>query len=211
MTVPEQQTEAVLSEYLARWLDAEDAEGAEGASRRDVEAEVARIFEETRAIMVLDMSGFSSTVLRHGILHFLAKIHEMRALVVPMVEELGGELVKYIGDDVVTLFPDVPRALDAARRIVAATHEECVEDDDLKGFRVAIGIGHGTFLHVPGHDVWGAEVNRAFKIGEDIANADEILLTRDAHAVLAAAERDLFEQVDVMISGITLTAFRLRS
>ena len=202
MTVPERQTEEVLSEFLARWLD------AEGDVRDAIEAEVRGVFEETRAIMVLDMSGFSSSVLRHGILHFLAKIHEMRSVVMPMVQELGGEIIKYIGDDVMSLFPNVSVALDAARRIIAATHTECVEDDDPRGFRVAIGIGYGPFLHVPGHDAWGSEVNRAFKLGEDIAGSDEILLTRKAYEQLSEDERGVFERNEIMVSGITLMAFK---
>lgn len=43
-----------------------------------------------------------------------------------------------------------------------------------------VGIGFGRILRIGDVDVFGAEVNAASKLGEDIAKADQILVTRAA-------------------------------
>ena len=48
----------------------------------------------------------------------------------------------------------------------------------------------------------------AFKLGEDIAASDEILLTREAHEQLSEEEQGAFERNEIMVSGITLIAFK---
>lgn len=197
MPVPERQNDDVLGELLAGW------ERASAATRAQHEAEIRRVFEEEHAIFVLDMSRFSSTVMRHGILHFLARIHAMRRLVVPTIGRFGGTVVKYIGDDVIALFPDVGVALAASESIVQATR---LPEHD---FKVAIGIGYGTLLHVPRLDIWGHEVNLAFKLGEDMAEADEILLSQGAHAMLDTAARERFRRVELSVSGLDLIAYSL--
>jgi class 3 adenylate cyclase len=49
--------------------------------------------------------------------------------------------------------------------------------------RACVGLGFGEVLLVPGTDLYGPEVNRAFVLGEDVANGGELLVTE---AFLAA-------------------------
>ncbi len=201
MAVPERQTDEVLTELLLRWQDAErDARSA-------IEDEVRDVFQETCAIFVLDMSGFSETVIKYDILHFLARIHQMRSVVVPLVEKHGGAVVKYIGDDVVALFPAVPQAIEASAEIIEETRTEGVSRGPGTGFQVAIGIGYGPTLHVPDLDVWGAEANAAFKLGEDTAGPGQIMITSAAHETLSEGQRSGFEVMHLQISGLSLEAY----
>ena len=195
------QNEAMLTRLLLAWAQAKDD------AQTTIETEIRSIFEETHAILVLDMSGFSSTVIRRGILHFLAKIHEMRAAVLPVIRAHGGRLVKFIGDDVIALFPDVDTALHASREIRDGTRMRPPLQPPGFGFRVAIGIGYGPLLYVPGKDIWGNEVNLAFKLGEDTAGADEILLTRAAYDALSAPPTE-FQQLIIEASGIEIIAYQ---
>lgn len=197
------QTDAEFARMLARWADLPPWE------RPLVEAEIREVFQDDLAVLVLDMSGFSDTVLRHGITHFLAKIHEMRSLAVPAVQRHGGEVVKFIADDVLAVFPTTVAALTAATEIVAATRTDDLERSQDMQFEVAIGIGCGPVLHVPGVDLWGDEVNRAFKLGEDTAGPGEIWLTRCAHDALGGRGPE-FERIDVSVSGLSLEAYRVR-
>lgn len=48
---------------------------------------------------------------------------------------------------------------------------------------VCVGLGYGPVLRVGG-DVWGAEVNAASKLGEDLAQGGEILVTAGLRAAL---------------------------
>jgi len=197
----EGQEEGALTQMLLLWMEATPAD------RAVIEEEIRTAFEETRAIFVLDMSEFSSSVIKRGILHFLARIHEMRSVVRPVVEKHGGEIVKFIGDDVVAIFDDVDEALAASREIRTWTQVNPPTPDREGGFRVAIGIGYGPLLHVPRYDIWGNEVNLAFKLGEDTASADEILLTENAHDQLRDSGEE-FQRLDINVSGITFVAYQ---
>ncbi|HSQ21131.1 MAG TPA: adenylate/guanylate cyclase domain-containing protein, partial [Blastocatellia bacterium] len=48
----------------------------------------------------------------------------------------------------------------------------------------SIGIGYGATLVIDEEDIFGAEVNIACKLGEDVAGKSEILLTQSAYAAL---------------------------
>jgi class 3 adenylate cyclase len=48
---------------------------------------------------------------------------------------------------------------------------------------ICIGLGYGTVLRMDDNEVWGAEVNAASKLGEEVAKGGEIWVTdafRDA-------------------------------
>lgn len=47
---------------------------------------------------------------------------------------------------------------------------------------LCVGIGYGRVLRIGDLDVFGAEVNAASKLGEDIAKANEVLVTQAARA-----------------------------
>jgi class 3 adenylate cyclase len=188
---------------LGRWLAASESE------RPAVAKELLRVFEEPLAIFVLDMSGFSSSVVRHGIIHFLAMIQQMHELAEPIILAQGGEVVKYIGDDVLAVFDDSDEAYSAAVEIIRAVGIRNQEIPPELRIRVAIGIGFGPTLFVPGVDVWGDQANQAFKLGEDTAGPEEILLTADAYRGLTA-DREDFKRLDLDISGLRVEAYSQR-
>src|SRR5688572_13739745 len=76
-------------------------------SSADVKAIDRRIwdlFGEERAIMFTDLAGFSRNVDEFGIIHFLQIIFEHRKLLLPIVEEHDGLLVKADGDSLMLSF-----------------------------------------------------------------------------------------------------------
>jgi class 3 adenylate cyclase len=172
-----------------------------------IDQEIYRRFGQTRAVMVLDMCGFSRLTMRHGITHFLAMIHRLHGIVRPIVTARGGDVVKTEADNVFAVFADVSPATAAAREIMdrlRAANVFLPEDWDL---HVSMGIGYGQILMIGQHDLFGSEVNIASKLGEDIAGRGETLLTQAAHARLPAGART--EKRPIEIGTLTLTAFKL--
>jgi len=198
METPQQRFE----DLLERWSQA-----AAGEDRRTVEETLREEFEEERAIMVIDMSGFARQVIKEGIVPFLARMNAMRRIAVPVIERLGGNLVKFVGDDVLAVLPSPDLAVAAATEIVAAGHQHSADRPDL-AFHLCIGIGYGRILHVRSDDVWGDEVNRAFKLGEEIGCATDILLTKQAYDALEG-DKSRFESTLHTVSGIVLESFAL--
>ena len=186
-----------------------DARNEHPESLADIDAEIWRRFGQTRAVLVLDMCGFSRLTMRYGITHFLAMIRRLGQIVRPIVEQSGGQVVKAEADDLFAIFDDVPAALGCARAIhegLATANRFLPEDWDL---HAGIGIGYGPLLIVDGVDLFGSEMNLASKLGEDTAERGETLLTSSARDQLPGDFPGLTE-IPLDASGLALHAYRVQ-
>ena len=164
--------------------------------RGPLESQIEDEFVSERAILVLDMTGFSRTTQARGIVEFLLKIRRLRRVADMVIAENSGDVIKAEADNLFCLFPLVDDALAAARRIIEWLPAEVY---------ASIGIGFGPMLLVGEDDMLGSEVNLASKLGEDVADDGEILLTQSARAALAREEK--FEARTVSVSGLELRHF----
>lgn len=170
------------------------------ADRVALEAEVWQEFGVTMAIMALDMSQFSVSVRRGGIVPYLQLIRRMRLLTAPLVAAAGGNVVKYEADNMMAVFPDAQQAVGAA----IAIDREFSRDGRISA---GIGIDFGKFLRIPDHDCFGDPVNIAYKLGEDVAQAGEILITAAARERLDAGAQAALRAQKVSVSGLDLQAY----
>lgn len=149
-----------------------------GADKAALDAAIFARFGRTQAVMFTDLVGFSRVVEAFGIVHFLQLIQESEALFQPLIDSHHGRCLKHEGDSLLVLFDDPAQALACARAMVQATHaanlpQRAPEDR----IEVCIGLGYGTVLCIDEHEVWGAEVNAASKLGEDTAKGGEVWVT----------------------------------
>jgi adenylate cyclase len=175
----------------------------------EIDRTIRERFTRTLAVMVLDMAGFSRLTHHYGIVHFLALIERMQAIVLPVVSDrrFGGRLLKTDADNVYAVFPDAAEAADAAHEIqrrLAQANDILPADWDL---HVSIGIGHGEMLAVGPHEVYGHEMNLASKLGEDVGGPGDVLCTAAAFARLPA--RLPAEEREAVISGLLVRHYRL--
>ena len=168
--------------------------------RTALEEEVWREFGVEMAIMALDMSQFSVSVRRSGIVPYIQLIRRMRLLTAPLVAAAGGGVVKYEADNLMAVFPDVPQAVGAA----IAIGREFARDGRITA---GIGIDFGSFLRIPDHDCFGDPVNIAFKLGEDVARAGEILITAAARQRLGAGTQYAVRERRASLPGLELQAY----
>jgi class 3 adenylate cyclase len=191
---------------LARLLD-ERNEHPE--SLADIDARIWRQFGHTRAVLVLDMCGFSRLTMHYGITHFLAMIRRLAVIVRPVIAAAGGRVVKTEADNVFATFEDVPAAVEAAQHIQAsldAANTFLPADWDL---HAGIGIGYGPLLVIGGADMYGSEMNVACKLGEDVAGRGEILVSAAARARLGDDVASRLTEIGVRLSGVSLHACKL--
>jgi class 3 adenylate cyclase len=175
----------------------------------EIDAEIREIFGETHAIMVMDMSGFSRLTIKHGIIHFLAMIHRMNQIAMPTVDEHDGAVIKFEADNAFAIFPEVEQAVDACVDIIKrleAANTMLPNELDMHG---KFGIGYGEVLIVQDEDLFGAEVNLASKLGEDLASRNELLLTDAAFSRVDATKRS-YEEIEMSISGLHLVVHRVK-
>jgi class 3 adenylate cyclase len=150
-------------------IAAEDRGDVAGAAAKD-EALKGRM--ERWSVFISDMSGFSKLTREKGIAWFLSQIRRMERVALPLLERHQVELVKQYGDDLFIVSKDPARLVAFARDFQAAL---AVEKAKGHALRVSIGIATGDVLRV-GSDLFGDPVNRASKLGEDLGEADELLL-----------------------------------
>jgi adenylate cyclase len=201
----------VSSSSTARALDLLLAQRNEHPERlHEIDQQIRARFEATTALLVLDMCGFSRLTVKYGIIHYLAMIQRMQRVVLPLVRQAGGRVLKTEADNVFAVFPDVPPAVDVALTITAQLAESNAVMPRDWDVHVSVGIGYGPLLMVGEHDAFGSEMNLASKLGEDLAKAEEVLLTEAAWQRLGAKRR-AFVSRRARISGMSLSYYAHKS
>ncbi|MDB5972382.1 MAG: hypothetical protein JWQ90_4832 [Hydrocarboniphaga sp.] len=180
---------------------------ADDNSRQAMEADIWQRYGVDRAVLALDMSEFSLSVRRDGVLSYLCRIRRMHAITGPVVLEHGGEVIKYEADNLLAAFADANEAMKAA---VEMRH---LMMNDARAQPVSIGLAYGRILLIPNSDAHGDAVNTAFKLGEDLAETGEILASRPFAEALGTDHRSdhcyRLEPQDISIAGLRLDAFRV--
>ena len=174
----------------------------------EIRARIEEVFSQDRAIFILDMSGFTRTTQKSGIITFLLMIHQMQKLCLPVIEKHGGILINTFADNLTCLFDDVPSAIDASKELTTNLLAANVVLPQEKELYVAIGIGWGTILNVANESIYGTQVNLASKLGEDIAELGEILLTSEAYEQISDSVIEAEERA-VTVSGIELPHYAI--
>src|SRR5919198_503073 len=175
--------------------------------RKTIEASLWSDYGAEFAVFVLDMSGFSLLTRKYGIVHYLSMVRRMQLTTEPIVKSYGGSMIKYEADNCFAVFPDPLSAVNAA---IAMQHAfsaaNLLTSDDLD-IHIACGIDYGKILIIGHEDCFGDPVNRASKIGEDLAAAGEVLITKEAMNMIPASAEIQAREIVVSISGITIPAF----
>ncbi len=182
----------------------------EPARRQAIEAQLWADYGSEQAVLVFDMSGFSSLSSRYGIVHYLSMVRRMQLTAAPIVQAHHGAIIKFEADNGFAVFADVQSALQAAQALNAELAAANVHTPDELDIRIGCGIDFGPILLVNGEDFFGDAVIRACKLGEDIAKPGEVLLTRSAAEHLPEDFAFALDPLDLAISGIRIEAFQLR-
>ena len=148
----------------------------------------------TRAILVLDVTGFTVTTIRGGAISSFLRILDVHKICFPVLEEYGAIFVRAFADDVTALFDDCNSAFDASLEIHRRmeTHNHSSEKHQAPP-ECCIGIGYGTVYQIGPNHAMGDEMNRASVLGEDVARGGETLATENVHRVLAGSRQAMLE------------------
>ena len=174
--------------------------------RKKIETTLWEDYGQEQTVFVLDMSGFSRLTRKYGIIHYLSMVRRMQLTTGPIVKSFDGYMIKYEADNCFAVFPAPLNAVNAA---IAMQHAfdaaNLLTADDLD-IRIACGIDYGKILIVGSDDCFGDAVNRASKLGEDVAEAGEILVTQEAMHMIPGEAGIKSRAVSLSISGIIIPA-----
>jgi len=173
-----------------------------GSDTTSIDQRIWDLFGDTWAVMFTDLSGFSRQVARFGIIHFLQVIHEQKRLLLPIVSDHDGILIKIEADSFLIVFRRASVAVRCAiemQRACQKLNQRRVPEEQVL---LCVGIGYGRILRIGDVDVFGAEVNAASKLGEDTAKANEILVTAAAREHCGEDLAGVrFNRIDVSVPG----------
>ncbi len=162
------------------------------------------------AVLVLDSTGFVRATRARGIVHFLNLFLRMRETVTPIFERNRCLAWRSDADNLFAEFAAVDHALKAASAAHLAVEEAGLMLDEGEPYRVCIGIGFGRVLKAGPEGVFGGEMNLASKLGEDIAEGGETLLTENAYKHLPRRKAAAFEKRKSTVSGNSITYYAVR-
>lgn len=178
-------------------------------SRKKLESSLWKEFGSEYAVFVLDMSGFSMLTRKYGIVHYLSMVRRMQLTTKPIVKSYGGSMIKYEADNCFAVFPDPLSAVSAAIAMQHAFGAANILTSDDLDIHIACGIDYGKLLMIGHEDCFGDPVNRASKMGEDVAAAGEILVTKEAMQMIPAEAGIKSREISISISGITIPAYAI--
>jgi class 3 adenylate cyclase len=174
-----------------------------------IDRELVAAFQRRRAILALDMCGFSRLTHTHGTLFYLSMIVQMEEAATPPVRSNRGRVVKQEADNLYAVFDTPIDALEAALDINLAIRAANSVVSGERDICVSIGVGYGDVLDL-GDDLFGDEMNVACRLGEDLAGPGEVLLTPTAHAALPPGTHELEEVTFPAGEHAPVTAYRWR-
>ncbi|HPS58164.1 MAG TPA: adenylate/guanylate cyclase domain-containing protein [Spirochaetota bacterium] len=148
-----------------------------GADKKMIDQRIWDLFGEEWCVMFTDLSGFSRGVAQFGIIHFLQTIFESERLLIPVIEDHDGILLKTEGDSFLVIFRKPNKAIQCGIRMHEVLFEYNKDKVAEEQILLCVGLGYGKMLRIGDADVFGSEVNAASKLGEDTADAWEILVT----------------------------------
>ena len=158
------------------------------------QAELDAKYLHRKAILALDLTGFTVTSMACHQTHAFLRILDAQKICVPVLRQWEASLIRAFADDLVALFDDPAHALAAAfeihKRVAAFNASPLAGDCPAE---CCIGIGYGDVYAIGANLAMGDEMNRAAKLGEDIARGFETLVTSNLYEVLRQREDVRFE------------------
>jgi class 3 adenylate cyclase len=164
----------------------------------DIDASIWQEAGAERAVLVSDLSGFTRITRHKGILHFLCAFRREVALAAELLPRCGATFWAPAADNLMAAFPTVDCAINAAVALATA---------DLGEVTACLGIAWGRIL-VLEDDLFGDAVNVAYKLGEDVAEPRQVLVS--AEAVQRVTGQRFEGPCSVELGGIVLPYFQLR-
>ena len=185
------------------------SQAASDEGRHKIETQLWDEYGAEHAIFVLDMSSFSLFTRKYGIVHYLSMVRRMQLTVEPIIEAYEGSMIKFEADNCLAIFPDTLPAIRAAVAMQLAFDASNLLTSDEFDVRIACGIDYGKILIIGNEDCFGDAVNRACKLGEDVAAAGEILVTQDAMNRVQPNTDIKRHAVNISVSGIAIPAYAI--
>lgn len=145
------------------------------------------------AVMFADVAGSTSIYDRLGDDAANRIIGKAVDIMKQLTEMHNGQVIKTIGDEVMSRFPSADDCVNAAKEIQEEM-EAGIQGEDLQ-IAIRVGLHFGPAILMEDGDVFGDAVNVAARMA-GIAKADQIITTEETVKLLSPAHQDSTRQFD---------------
>lgn len=149
------------------------------AERMKIDAILKTEFTKKLTVMFTDIKGSTSFYEQRGDLDGRLMVHRHNEIVLPVIEQNKGVLIKTIGDATMSRYDDPEDGVRAALQIQQKLREHNTTSAAGEQIHVRIGLNTGLGI-VEEKDVFGDVVNVAARV-EALADGGEILVTEDTY------------------------------
>ncbi|MBF0559733.1 MAG: CHAT domain-containing protein [Nitrospirae bacterium] len=164
------------------------------AERVKLDAVLQTQFSKKVTVMFTDIKGSTSFYESMGNIDGRLMVYRHNEIVVPIIKDGNGVLLKTIGDATMSLFDDPFSAVKAAMQIQLnlKSYNSGKSQKDQIHVRIGLNYGSGIVEHA---DVYGDVVNVASRV-EAMANAGDIFLTGELYREVKNSDEFIFRFVD---------------
>ena len=199
-----------MDKRYKEFLELLDKRNADPALTEKIDALIKKKFEKKLAVVITDSSHFTFRTKEFGIIQYLAVLREAYKKLNHIISENKGALVKEWADDIFAVFDNPDDALFCVLKMQEFLAERNKIVSEKEKFTICAGISFGDVLYL-GNEIFGDVVNMASKLGEDIAEKDEILLSENAYQNLKNKDQFKINKIENMnISDVTFDYYKLK-
>jgi adenylate cyclase len=154
---------------------------ARNAAALDVRIE--KRCEAELTVVSCDSSGFSRKTHEHGIIEFMDNMTKCHAALEKIVARHKGVTLSDKADNLMLVFHKPEAAVACGIEMHRWLKRRNKGLPEHKRYNICVGVHHGRLLRFA-DDAYGPAVNVSFKLGEDIAGKDELLVTGQVKEML---------------------------
>jgi class 3 adenylate cyclase/CHAT domain-containing protein len=164
------------------------------AEREKIDNVLKSKFSKKISIMFTDIKGSTSVYDIRGDIDGRVMVHRHNEIVLPIIGEHHGELLKTIGDATMSVFDEPVDAMNAAISIQKGLKAFNSDKPEKEQIHVRVGLNFGTAIVDKG-DVFGDVVNVASRV-ESLADTDEIFITESLYREVRHHDEFIFRYVE---------------
>lgn len=175
---------------------------------RALDAKIHKACAVEKTIVSCDSSGFSRKTHEHGIIQFMDNMVKCHDALERIVKKHGGTTLSDKADNLTLIFDEPCSATACAIEMLRWLKKRNKGLTEKRRHNMCMGIHHGYMLRFA-DDAYGPAVNVSFKLGEDIAGKDELLVTRQVNEMIEDRFPTEYAK-HVTIGGITFDVFKVK-
>lgn len=183
---------------------------ADGMADDAIERRVWERHGTTCALLALDSSGMTRFTRTYGIVEFLTRYMEMRDMAERVLHRHQCLAWRCFADNLFSEFSTVDAAVAAALEIHRTVRDSGLKIGGREPYRVCIGVGFGRVLDDGSGGKMGDEMNLVAKLGEDVADAGQTILSESGYANLANPAALPVEKRTTRLGKLDVTYFVVR-